>query len=177
MKNLFKKSAIVGTIGVLFVLSGSAKNYKEIVDESTKCLELSLKVTGESNPLTDVTITVYNHNKVIAQLNNDILSDIKIALKKNLYYIMEVSKPGYITRSVIISTNFPAGFINNEEIVCRQEALVSLVKQPGKENKGNCYADNPISVIYYDAEKACFAGSIIQPQSESKQNLVAAAHM
>jgi hypothetical protein len=168
MKTIFKELIITAFV----VLSGTicnAKNHKEADYDTTKCLELYITVMEEGSSLTGSTITVSEQNKVVTVLNTGLFSNTKIELKKNVRYIIEISKPGYGSKSVIISTIIPKKFTYDEVELYRRETVISLIKKDEKEIINNDAQASPVSIIYYDYQESDFTEALIMPQPQNTE--------
>lgn len=73
-------------------------------------------------------------------------------LDVNEYYTIEISKPGYVSRSIGISTMIPDNVSLDE--LFRYEFEVELFKE--KKGVDDFYMDFPVALISYDKQKDIF---------------------
>jgi hypothetical protein len=133
------------------------RNRTADTSENTVCLEvLGIAMDANEKPIDGVQVRLFKENEELEW--TDITSvmyhehSFIFKLEANNYYTIEISKPGYVTRSVGISTQLPAN-VSLEEVF-RYEFEVQLFKE--KKNSNDYYLDFPVALISYDATKDIF---------------------
>ena len=133
------------------------KNRNADTSSNTVCLEvLGIAMDADEKPIDGVQVRLFRENEELEW--TDITSvmyhehSFIFKLEANNYYTIEVSKPGYVTRSVGISTKLPANVSLDE--LFRYEFEVQLFKE--KKNEDDYYLDFPVALISYDAAKDIF---------------------
>jgi hypothetical protein len=136
-----------------------AVKHKEDVEDINNpvCLHVSgIAVDKNAKPIDGVEVKLYKENDEmewteITSINYHEHS-FSFKLSANEYYTIEISKPGYVTRSVGISTKIPAGL--SLETIFQYEFEVELFTK--KKNIDDYYLDFPVALISYDSKHDVF---------------------
>lgn len=137
--------AIIITIAI--ALGGNIVVGETIKDKGAPgpdMLKVKVKPTIDGKPTSGVTLKLYRLNDVIETVEAKKPATM-FNLKKNQTYVIEISKQGYITRKVSISTHL------NDEIDLRPIFRYDMEVMLEKEVAGVTpdYFDVPIAVISY----------------------------
>jgi hypothetical protein len=159
MKSMTNKSTIILVILLQFVVFGlSAGNHSRKDSVTTNvCLEVvGIALDQRDQPINGVTVTLYKENS--EQEWTEVTSvtyhehSFLFSLEANEYYTIEVSKPGFVTRSIGISTQLPTTVSLKE--MFKYEFEVSLFKE--KKGVDDYYLDFPVALISYDSKHDVF---------------------
>jgi hypothetical protein len=120
--------------------------------DSMDCLEISGMVTINGKPQSDVMVKLWFENEQISTIDLKKQFKFKFILKKNAAYSIIVSRPGFITRLVSISTKLPNDV--STESLFRFYFELELI--PEKDSKDPFYADFPTANISYNPLKDAF---------------------
>ncbi len=138
-----------------FGLRAVAQNETGIVHDSV-CLKIQGLAMSKGQPIDGVNAKLYKENMEMEMVEVTSVShhshDFFFNLDKNSYYTIEVSKPGYITRMISISTNLPPD-VRIDPIF---EYQIELEMHEEKEVLDDYYLDFPIALIDYDPVKDVF---------------------
>lgn len=122
----------------------------------TVCLEITGIVKHEGTLIDGVTIKLYKENEEMemTEITSTPYHDhsFKFKLLKDSYYAIEVSKDGYITRLISISTQLPPDV--NVNPIFKYEFHLEMFKT--QEGLDDYYLDFPVALIDYDANKDLF---------------------
>lgn len=128
-------------------------------EEGTKpiCLQvLGIAMDAANKPIDGVEVRLYKENEELewTEITSVVHHEHSFVfrLETNEYYTIEISKPGFVTRSVGISTMIP-DYVSLEEIF-RYEFEVQMFKE--KKGADDYYLDFPVALISYDAKKDIF---------------------
>lgn len=139
----------------IFNLKSLAQTDPAGVSDSV-CLKIQGLAMSKGLPIDGVNAKLYRENEEMEMVEVTSVShhshDFFFTLDKNSYYTIEVSKPGYITRMISISTKLPPA-VKTEPIF---EYLIELEMHPEKEGVDDYYLDFPIALIDYDPVKDVF---------------------
>ncbi len=126
----------------------SSDTSRRIAFEESKCLEVKVRPTENNITLTGVSIRVYQDNEIVSEVSNDKATIQNISLKSDNLYTIEISKKGYYSKLVRISTAIPSQVECDNELAYLYDLQIELVKEkPGIES---FYLDFPIALISYD---------------------------
>jgi hypothetical protein len=147
-------------IGGLIVFSSFTAN-KNKTDASTVCLEvIGIAVDETNKPIDGAEIKLYKENEELEwiEITSVIYHEHSFVfnLEANQYYTIEISKNGFVSRSVAISTNLPAGVSYSP--MFHYEFEVSLFK---KKDANDYYLDFPVALISYNSKKDVFLNNDI----------------
>lgn len=150
------------TIAVIVLLMCNIFNIKSIaqtdavIPKDSVCLKIQGLAMNNGQPIDGVNAKLYRENQEMEMVEITSVShhshDFFFNLDKNAYYTIEVSKPGYITRMISISTKLPKG-VKTEPIF---EYEIELEMHEEREVVDDYYLDFPIALIDYDPEKDVF---------------------
>jgi hypothetical protein len=124
--------------------------------EDTVCLKIKGLAICEGKPLDGVNAKLYKENDEMEMVEVTSVShhshDFFFNLVKNSYYTIEISKPGYISRMISISTKLPPG-VKVDPIF---EYEIELEMHKERQVADDYYLDFPIALIDYDPVKDVF---------------------
>ena len=163
MKSLIRTTAIA-FLFITFTAAAYAGHPKKTKREPaaasetpTVCLEVyGIALDSAEQPINGVSVKLYKENdelewtEVTSVAYHDHMFGFKLDV--NEHYTIEVSKDGYVTRSVAISTMIPST-VSLEQLF-HYEFEVQLFK----ENKAmdDYYLDFPVALVSYDAKNDVF---------------------
>ncbi|MCC6448691.1 MAG: hypothetical protein IT215_08405 [Chitinophagaceae bacterium] len=159
------KTSIIKTIasGLILILSvckvqAQASAKKDSIVSTTECLVITgIAVNEKKQPINGVEVKLYQKNvemewvEVTAIQYHD--HNFKFVLVANEYYSIEISKPGYTKRLIVVSTELPYNV--NHYPVFNYAFEVTLFKE--KIVRDDFYLDFPIALISYDEKSRVFA--------------------
>ena len=128
-------------------------------NDTIECMHAVGLATSEDKPLDGAIITVFQGNEVIewSETTSNPKHDhhFNFNLLGNSYYTIQVSKPGYVTRSIGINTKLPDDFIiNDDNPKTTFDFEVDVFKaKPGVEDE---FLDFPIALVKFNEEKRAF---------------------
>jgi hypothetical protein len=163
MKTLLKFMSLIQVLMLLSSLPVFADNNKNVpadssswsVTDNTICLEVKVHSTEKNVPLTGVTIKVYLDNEPILLTNTDMMDVKKISMERNRYYSIEISKEGYYSKLVRISTMMPKDQkVYNDGFVYEYDLQIELIRVDPESH--SFYLDFPIALISYDKKSDRF---------------------
>lgn len=143
---------------------------KEVVQYDTvqKALALNVEVLSNNRPLSNATVSIYRNNQFIAALNNTLQPRLTVQLEKNTYYVLEVHKPGYVSKSLLISTVTYKD--NNDLTIYEHSVSVSLDRIPTLKNNRRTEL---IGILYYDPKRDIYIGSPMITDAPDKKAIIA----
>jgi hypothetical protein len=150
MYNFYFRSIFILVVACFFN-SASFGNVVFIRD-TTDCLEISGVVTKDGKPQTEVTVKLWLENEPLATIDLKKAFKFKFVLKKDANYSIIISKPGFITRIVSVSTKLPKDA--STESLFRFYFELELVSE--KENHDPFYEDFPTAHITYNTKLDAF---------------------
>lgn len=158
MKSIIHTTVLAAALILNSFNPGFAGNGRKAdTSDSQVCLEvLGIAMDANNKPIDGVEVKLYKENdeqewiQVTSVMYHE--HSFIFKLEANEYYTIEVSKPGFVTRSVGISTVIPNGI--SLEQMFRYEFEVELFKE--KKNMNDYYLDFPVALISYDAERDVF---------------------
>ena len=142
---------ILPLIAIIVCSTLIAQNTSSLKNDSTVCLQLIGLATERSIPIDGVIVKLYKENEEM--LWEEITSVVyhehsfSFDLNRNCYYTVEISKPGYVTRSVGISTKLPDD-IKTNDVKFTFEFEVELFKE--KKDVDDYYLDFPVALINFN---------------------------
>jgi hypothetical protein len=147
---------------VIVLLMCACFNFKSQAQTETNgaidsiCLKIQGLAMSKGQPIDGVNAKLYRENEEMEMVEITSVShhshDFFFNLDKNSYYTIEVSKPGYITRMISISTKLPPG-VKTEPVF---EYQIELEMHKEKIGVDDYYLDFPIALIDYDPVKDVF---------------------
>lgn len=131
---------------------------KSIVkDDTTVCLQIIGLAIEKDIPIDGVIVKLYKENEEMhwEEVTSVVYHEhsFSFTLNKNNYYTVEISKQGYVTRSVGISTTLPDNVIIGD-VKFTFEFEVELFKE--KKNTNDYYLDFPVAIIKYSETSGVF---------------------
>jgi hypothetical protein len=159
MKSIISKTIFAAVLILNSFNTATAGNGKKTgTSENPVCLEvLGIAMDSNNKPIDGVEVKLYKEND--EQEWTEITSvmyhehSFIFKLEANEYYTIEVSKAGFVTRSVGISTAIPDDVSLKE--LFRYEFEVQLFNEK-KKDVNDYYLDFPVALISYDAKKDIF---------------------
>ena len=128
-----------------------AKNTSLLKNDTSVCLQV-IGIAMEKNiPINGVIVKLYKENEEL--IWEEITSveyhehSFSFNLNRNCYYTVEISKSGYVTRSVGISTKLPDN-IKTDEVKFTFEFEVELFKE--KKDVNDYYLDFPVALLNFN---------------------------
>jgi hypothetical protein len=156
MKNKIVKLVLIAIVSVATQTYAKINASKDSIS-TEKCLVIKGRaVDGNSESIDGTSVVLYKENEqmewveVTSVVHHD--HNFMFILEANSYYTIMVSKPGYITRSIAVSTKLPADV--SYKPMFRYEFDVVMFKENPKAD--DYYFDFPVAIISYDAEKEVF---------------------
>lgn len=143
---LMTLSAAIGFAG------NSGTDTSKMVMRNIKCLDVRVKASEKAHLLRGISLKIYLNNEVVSVISN--VSVEKISLNVNEHYAIEVSKEGYFSKLVSISTFMPSDADLDDGYVYEYDLDFDLVKQ--KKGVDTYYMDFPIALISYNGIKDKF---------------------
>ena len=168
MKPILLKAALASATFLLYsagVKAQSNSNQNQ-ADTLQNGLDLKIEITSNNLNLRGATVKIYQDNKFITALNNKLQPDMDIKLEKNTYYVMEVDKPGYASKSILISTVVPGGSDNTKY---EHDISISLDKKAVAKNNS---VDPLIGILYYDPQKDVYVGCTMVNDAPNKEAII-----
>lgn len=125
-------------------------------NDSLICLEIRGIAMCNKIPLDGVNVKLFMENEEMEMTEITSVEHhehlFRFKLQKDSYYTIEISKPGYFTRMVSISTKLPKE-VSLKPIFTFEFEVEMTVQQPVKDDY---YLDFPIALIDYDAKRGAF---------------------
>lgn len=141
---------------VIFISNFYTSAAQNIYNDSLICLEINGIALSNKLPLDGVNVRLFMENEEmeLTEITSIEHHDHTFTLKlqKDSYYTIEVSKPGYITRIISVSTKLPKDVKIKPIFVFQFE--VEMPKE--KTVTDDYYLDFPIALIDYDVNKGVF---------------------
>lgn len=160
-ENTMKQVAKMLVLGVVFILSvGYINIYERNENMDSKCLEIIGVALNEKNEVIDgVEVRLLRKNEEMEwiEITNVFHHDhnFKFVLDVNEYYTIEVSKPGFVTRSIVVSTELPQTV--NPKPIFTYGFEVTLFKE--KAGVDDYYLDFPVALVGYNKKSKVFENS------------------
>lgn len=145
-------------VGTIFITSVGYININEKNKyNESKCLEVIGVALNEKNEVVDgVEVKLFKKNEEMEWIEITSVPyhnhSFKFILDENEYYTIEVSKPGYVKRLIIVSTQLPQN-VNPKPLFTFGFEVV-LFKEVKEAD--DYYLDFPIALIGYDAKNKVF---------------------
>src|SRR6185295_826397 len=155
------KALINVKFSIIVLLMGSISNLKlqaqtDANGSDSVCLKIQGLAMSKGQPIDGVNAKLYRENEEMEMVEVTSVShhshDFFFTLDKNSYYTIEVTKPGYITRMISISTKLPSA-VKIEPIF---EYQIELGMHKERVGVDDYYLDFPIALIDYDPVKDVF---------------------
>lgn len=136
----------------LFSQHGSKK-----ANDSTVCLQVIGLAIEKNVPINGVIVKLYKENEELQweEITSVVYHEHSFSfdLNRNCYYTVEVSKAGYVTRSIGISTELPDNVII-AGVKFTFEFDLELFKE--KNNVDKYYLDFPVALIKFNESNQVF---------------------
>ena len=165
MKKLTSTPFITTTVGLLFFTFNLAYSQSGKLGGDNKtgpskdniCLEISgIAVSEYDLPLEGARVVLYQQNEEKAMIE---ITNVKnenrffsFNLERNQNYTIEVSKPGYVSRRISVSTHLPADVKISP--VFYFEFEIDLFRE--KMGMDDYYLDFPVALVSYDKKRDVF---------------------
>ncbi len=129
------------------------------LNDTVECMHAVGVATSEGASLDGAIVTIFQGNEVIewTEITSNPKHDhhFSFDLLGNSYYTIQVSKEGYVTRSIGINTKVPDDYIiNDDNPKTRFEFEVDVFKiKPGVEDE---FMDFPIALVKFNPTNRLF---------------------
>jgi hypothetical protein len=141
---------------LFFACIGLITKAQNSYNDSLICLEVNGIALSNKIALDGVNVRLFMENEEMELMEVTSVEhhdhSFSFKLQRDSYYTIEISKPGYFTRTVSISTKLPKE-VNHKPIFVF-EFEVDMPKQTTVVD--DYYLDFPIALIDYDAKKGVF---------------------
>ncbi len=119
-------------------------------DHPSPTIDMNGLIVSAGERLSDVTVTIYEHNQKVKTLQTNWLGKIDLELRKNSYYTAEVTIPGYYTKRVAIDTDMPYDasppvFKFQVDLIEKTDQMKELLSR-----KEKALFDYPSAIVDYD---------------------------
>ena len=112
------------------------------IDEKNMAIDgVEIKLFKQNDEMEEIEITNVEHHE----------HSFSFTLESNEYYTVQISKPGYVKRSVVFYTDLPSDV--NVKGIFIYEFEVILFKE---KKMDDYYLDFPIALVHYSKIKQCF---------------------
>ncbi len=132
----------------LLLVSVLCSGQERVAKDTSECLEISGFVTKDGKPQKDILVKLWLENEEVANLDIKKQYKFKFKLKRSSTYTIEVSKPGYVTRLISVSTKLPPEA--SEDNMFRFSFEMELLEQSNKLDP--YYSDFPSAFISYNSK-------------------------
>ena len=149
---------------VILLISYSLPSYGQFnaLNDTIECMHILGLATENNLPIDGVTVKLFKESE---ELESEEISSVPkhdhhftFDLLGNAYYTIEISKEGYVSRMIGISTAVPPDFVISEvNPKTTFEFDVELFKL--KKGADDYYADFPIALVSYNPKKNKFERS------------------
>lgn len=151
---------LIAAVAVTSAQPLSANNNNDETKESRRpdpdCLELCVRPAIGGTYQSGVTITLYCGNEVVERIDSTERTRVFFTLKRDRYYTVEVSRKGYVSRLVGVSTAMPHNVVLKP--IFRFECDVELPR--AMEGVDDFYLDFPAGLVRFDKRDESFEHSI-----------------
>ena len=157
MKNLRSAMFTLIVIGASAAAAVAGNHGKKDSTATKTCLEvLGMAVDSNNKPIEGATVTLYKENDEMewTQVTSVMYHEHAFSFKLdvNQYYTIEISRPGYVTRSVGISTKIPSN-VSLKDMFHYEFEVELFSEQKGMDDY---YLDFPVALISYDKKRDVF---------------------
>ena len=158
MKNMFYTATVLCLMAITASAFAGNHNKQNKEEKPQTCLEIFGIALDENNePINGVHVTLYRQNEEqeLAEVTAVDYHDHAFSFKldANEHYTIEVTKEGYVTRTVSISTMLPASVSLKD--IFHYEFELQMFKTNGSLYDAY-YLDFPVALISYDAQHDVF---------------------
>ena len=128
-----------------------------VAQEDFKVLTIKARVTFENEPLDEISVQLFEGNKMILQEDVKKGGKLKYTLYSNRVYTLQLNKDGYYTKRISISTRIPEDYLGKELF----EFEIGMIPRGGEEIQDEGLLDYPSALIgfhpkydkfYYDVD-------------------------
>lgn len=123
--------------------------------QAPDCLELCARAVFNDEKQTGLTVRLYCGNEEIVKIDSTEFEKVYFTLKRDQYYTVEISKPGYLTRRIGISTAIPKSVPLKP--IFRFEFDVEMMKEIKAQD--DFYLDFPVALVSFNTHDECFEHS------------------
>ena len=155
-----KKTIHVPVLIIFLLLCFRFSSQAQIpLNDTIECMHAIGLATSDGAPLDGAVVTIFQGNEVIewSEITSNPKHDHHFSynLFGNSYYTIQVSKPGYVTRSIGINTKVPEDFVINDDNPKTKFAFeVEVFKmKPGADDE---FLDFPIALVKLNETKRVF---------------------
>jgi len=154
MKKLFKQKPV--TLLFFFTFCIISMHAQNSYSDSLICLEVNGIALSNKIPMDGVNVRLFMENEELELTEITSVEhhdhSFSFKLQRDSYYTIEVSKPGYFTRSISISTKLP------KEVSIKPFFIFEFEVEMPKQTTviDDYYLDFPIALIDYDIKKGVF---------------------
>lgn len=155
------KSISIKLLTVIIALCSFRGRAGNTITADTARKQVCLEVVGiamdeNDKPIDGVEVKLFKENEELewTEITSVTYHDHRFSFKLDAdeYYTIEISKPGYVTRSVGISTLIPAAVSLDD--LFHYEFELSMFKE--KKGADDYYLDFPVALISYDQKRDVF---------------------
>ena len=104
-------------------------NYINLSEVGKDCLKFSCKVKTSNELTNPIDVMLFLNNKIMDHRKLEKSKNFNLILKRDAYYIIQISTPFYITRYIIINTKIPEK-IEQGRSLYKHEMEIELFKEP-----------------------------------------------
>lgn len=147
-------------LAILALVMGQLANAQtntKVKDDTTVCLQIIGIAIEKDIPIDGVVVKLYKENEELhwEEITSVVYHEHSFSfnLNRNTYYTVEVSKNGYVTRSIGISTTLPDNVIIGD-VKFTFEFELELFKE--KKHVNDYYLDFPVALIKYSETNQVF---------------------
>ena len=153
-----KLSKMYLVIVALFIIQlTNAQTKTKTIDDTTVCLQIIGIAIEKDIPIDGVIVKLFKENEELhwEEITSVVYHEHSFSfdLNKNTYYTVEVSKTGFVTRSIGISTALPNNVVIGG-VKFTIEFELELFKE--KKNIDDYYLDFPVALIKYNETSQVF---------------------
>ena len=134
-------------------------NNKVNLSEAGKdCLKFTCKVLIQNEPISPIEVILFLNNNTIDHRILDKSKKLNFILKRDAYYIIQISAPFYIARYVIIDTRIPEK-IEQGRALYKHEMEIEIFKEPKIYDTPKLNSDilnEPITIIRFKSQEDKF---------------------
>ena len=142
LKNFCKSLLII--IAIVFISNNS------FAGNNKGALRIRAFIEFDQQPIEYAQIDIYVDSKKIDSFSTNLKGEFKLFLDLDKNYIINISKPGFVSKKIEISTSIP----KNESGIWQYDFFVDLFKHvPGLDLTP---LNKPITIIKYDSRSGMF---------------------
>jgi hypothetical protein len=157
MRSIFTKSIFAAFVFLTPASTNAAGGGEENEKRAVICLEvLGVAVDVNNKPIDGVQVKLYQQNEELEWTEVTSISyhehSFLFKLSSNEFYTIEVSKPGYVSRLISVSTNLP----DKVKLQRRFKYEFEVQMFPEKKGVDDYYLDFPVAMISYNERDEVF---------------------